>query len=164
MINQIIQRLRTEVAFCDPADHLDIAQTTRAALDVGFELVGGVVVSMMPADLLLALLGEELGRRPDIVRRNRLVHRVIKRVGALQQPRLHQAGCHCQVLFRLVATLFDRPHAVADLQTHVPQVRHKGGQRGGVLIGQFTGEEDENVHVRVWVEVTAAVACNGHQG
>ena len=59
MGDEFVEGSDAEMTLCDPADHLDVAQPPGAALDVGFEVVAGVVVAMVPLDLLAALFGEE---------------------------------------------------------------------------------------------------------
>ena len=61
VVNELAQRGGAEMAFGDPADELNIAQAARAAFDIRFEVVGGVVVAVMPSDLLLALFFEKHG-------------------------------------------------------------------------------------------------------
>ena len=47
------------MTFGNPADHLDVAQPAGTALYVRFEIVGGVVIAVMPADLFFELFLEE---------------------------------------------------------------------------------------------------------
>ena len=61
-----IQRSGVVVTLDDPVDVLDVAQAARTLLDVGLEVVGGVV-EFGVAGGLLGLLGfEELGRGPKV--------------------------------------------------------------------------------------------------
>jgi len=55
--DQLVERLRAEMALGDPADGLYVAQAAGARLDVGFEIVGRVVVAMMAG----GLLGNQIG-------------------------------------------------------------------------------------------------------
>ena len=69
--DQLIERVGAEVALGDPGDGLDVAQPAGAGLDVGLEVVGGVVGLEVPL-LLLAHLGlEEFAHRPDAIGRER---------------------------------------------------------------------------------------------
>ena len=52
----------------DPADNLDVAQAARTFLDIGLEVVGGVVETEMPVLLFFELGLEEFARRPDFAR------------------------------------------------------------------------------------------------
>jgi hypothetical protein len=62
LLGELVQAADAEVAARHPADHLDVAQAAGAALDVGLEVVGGVVVAVMAGGLLGALGLEELPR------------------------------------------------------------------------------------------------------
>jgi len=56
--DQLVERLGAEVPLGHPAYGLDVAQPAGARLDVGFEVVAGVVIAVMPR-LLLRHLGFE---------------------------------------------------------------------------------------------------------
>ncbi len=58
VVHQIVQGFGAEMALGDPADHLDVAQPAGVLLDVGFQVVGGVVV-FVPAGALLEDFGRE---------------------------------------------------------------------------------------------------------
>ena len=45
--------------FCDPADQLDITQTTGTSFDVWLEVIGRIVIAVMAPDLLFALFLEK---------------------------------------------------------------------------------------------------------
>jgi hypothetical protein len=60
VVDQFAQRLRAEMPFRDPADDLYITQAARAFLDIGFEIVGGVVVAQVAVMLFLELGLEKL--------------------------------------------------------------------------------------------------------
>ncbi len=70
-LRQLVQAAGVEVPFGDPAHHLDVAQSAGAAFYVGFQIVGGVVVAMMPLRLLLEFGLEKRRRRPDVIRPDR---------------------------------------------------------------------------------------------
>jgi hypothetical protein len=61
VLHQLVQGFDAEVPLRDPADHLDVPQAAGGPLHIRLKLVGGVVVAMVACQLLLALLGEELG-------------------------------------------------------------------------------------------------------
>ena len=63
-----VERVGAEVALGDPGDGLDVAQPAGAGLDVGLEVVGGVVRLEVPLGLLAHLGLEELLHRPDALR------------------------------------------------------------------------------------------------
>src|SRR6266404_1406536 len=59
------------MAFCHPADGLNVAQAPGARFDVRFEVVGGIEVAMVPLGLFLDLRFEEVLRGPQAVGRQR---------------------------------------------------------------------------------------------
>ena len=71
-----IERLRPEMALCDPGDRLQVPKAARSLLDVRFEVVRGVVESMVALGLLAELGVEEIPRRPHPVRREGAAHGV----------------------------------------------------------------------------------------
>ena len=71
MRDQGIERVgAAEVPLRDPGDGLDVAQASGAGLDVGFEVVSGVVGFQVPLGLLAHFRLEELLHRPDALRRS----------------------------------------------------------------------------------------------
>ncbi len=121
VVHQLVEGLGAEVALRHPADGLDVAQAAGARLDVGFEVVRGVVVTMV-ARLLLGHLGlEERLRGPDVVLREGAAHRLEEEVRAREQPRLDQRGRDADVRRALALAVVDGAHAVADLEADVPQ-------------------------------------------
>src|SRR5437868_1396802 len=63
-----------EVTLRDPGDGLDVAQPPGPGLDVGLEVVGGVVGLQVPRGLLAHLGLEELLHRPESLGRESLAH------------------------------------------------------------------------------------------
>ena len=61
MLHQLAQAVGAKMSLCDPVDHLDVAQPSRGALDVGLQLVGGVVVASVALRLFFHLGAEEFG-------------------------------------------------------------------------------------------------------
>ncbi len=129
VVDEFGQRRGPEMPLGHPADHLDVAQPARAAFDVGFEVVGRVVVAMVALDLLVAFLCEETVRRPHPVRRDEVLHCVEKRRGPGQQPGFHQGRDHGQIGGCLIMALRERAHAVADFEPDVPQGRDEARER-----------------------------------
>jgi hypothetical protein len=72
--DQLMQGLGVEVAFGDPADHLDVAQAARVFLDVGLEVVGGAAVFLPACALLPGLGGEELLAVPHALGADDVAH------------------------------------------------------------------------------------------
>jgi hypothetical protein len=105
----------------DPADHLNVAQSTGRALDVRLELVGGIVEAVMPLKLLFALCREERIGRPEAAGLDGFLQRVHEADRACQEPRFHQRRRHRDVRLRLLPALAHGPDTVTDLQADVPQ-------------------------------------------
>ena len=61
MVDQFVQCFGAEVALGYPGDGLDVTQTAGAGLDVGFEVVGGVVVTVVTLLLLAHFCCVEIG-------------------------------------------------------------------------------------------------------
>ena len=68
VFNQVPEPLRVEMSFCNPADHLNIAQSPRAFLYIGFQVVLAIVKFMMAGNLFFPFSGKEFSRRPDFFR------------------------------------------------------------------------------------------------
>ncbi len=62
MRHQLIERIGSEMPLRHPADGLNVAQAAGAGFDVGFQVVGGVEIAMMPLGLFLDLGFEEILR------------------------------------------------------------------------------------------------------
>ena len=102
----------------DPQHGLQVAQPARAFLDVGLEVVRGVVV-LEVALLLLERL--RLVEERHVERRgNRAAERAVQRARACDPPVLEEARLHGDVGGHLRFALGDRAHAVSDLETDVP--------------------------------------------
>src|SRR5690606_24995287 len=72
VLHELIERFSSEVALGDPTDGLNVAQAAGAGLDVRLEVVGGVVVAMMPCRLLGDFRLENRTYRPDALRASAL--------------------------------------------------------------------------------------------
>ena len=132
--DQLIERLGAELALGHPADGLDVAQSAGAGLDVGLEVVGGIVGLEAPL-LLLAHLGlEEVAHRPDAIGRERGAHRGEQLGRAGEAARLHQRRHHPDVGGALLGAFGDGAHAVADLEADVPQEGHQLLDAGALLL------------------------------
>ena len=163
MVDQRVEGLDTEMPLGNPADDLDVPQTARAALDVGFQVVGGVAVPMMPRDLFLAFFGKELGRRPQPVGRDGGLQRFVKRGRAGKQTRFHQRSRDREVLRRLLAALFYAAHAVADLEADVPQRSYETGQLGFAAVRQILRQQQHDVDIGRRMQLAATIAAHGNQ-
>ncbi|MNN36130.1 hypothetical protein D3C81_1500110 [compost metagenome] len=148
----------------DPEQGLQVAQTTRRALDVGLQVVLGVVVLGVAVDLFLALGQVELAARPHVRGAGGFEHALAQAVRAGDGPALHQVGDHREVGLRFFRALVDRADALADFQADVPEQGKEAFDRiaEGLLI--FAIEQDQDVDVGVRVQLAAAVAADGDQG
>jgi len=164
VFDQITQGVDAEMAFGHPADHLDVAQAAGALLDVGLEVVGGVVVLVVARDLFLELGLEEAGAGPDAVRPGGLAHGLEQGRRAGEQPRLDEVGRHGDVALAFAHAVVQGAHAVADLQAEIPQQRQEGLEAAGQLGVLAVRQQDEQVDVRMRQQLAAAVAADGNQG
>ena len=123
--DELVERVGAEMTLRHPADGLDVAQPTGARLDVRLEVVGRVVVAMVPRGLLGDLRLEELPRAPHVVLAERPAHRLEEIVGTGEQSRLDQRGRDADVRRAFALAVVDGAHAVADLEPDVPEEGEK---------------------------------------
>ena len=120
-----MQRLGIEVSLGNPANHLDITQTTRAFLDIGLQVVCGVMVLLVTLDLLFELGIKKFCCRPDLVSCGCIQHRLHHFFTAAEQTAFHQAGGRSYFLFCLGHTGFNRADAVTKVEPGIPKQRDK---------------------------------------
>ena len=135
MRHQLIERLGAEVALRHPGDGLDVAQAAGTGLDVGLEVVGGVVGLEVPLGCSRTLASKNSLHRPDALGRERGAHGCQQRGLAGEQPRLEQRR-HDARRRRRSPRAHSRhgAHAVADLEPDVPQERHQPLDRGALRV------------------------------
>jgi len=160
---QGMQVQRAVLAAGDPEHRLDVAQATGRALDVGLEVVLGVVV-LVVAGLEFGTLGqEEILARPHVAGAGHLEHALAQVFGAGDGPAFHQVGDYRQVGAGLLGAFVDGTHALADLQTDVPEQGEEALDGLPVLFMLGGAEQDQQVDVRVRVQLAAAIAADRHQ-
>ncbi len=108
-----------------PEHRLDVAQATGRALDVGFEVVLGVVVLVVTGLELGAFGQEEVFARPHVRGAGHLQHALAQGFGPGNGAAFHQVGNHRQVGAGLFGALVDGAHALAHFQADVPQQGEK---------------------------------------
>ena len=123
--DQLVESVGAEVALRHPADGLNVAQAPGARFDVGLEVVRGVEVAVMALGLFLDLGFEEVLRGPEAVGRQRAAHAGEQRFRARQQARLEQGGRDADIGHALALAVVDGAHAVANLETDIPEKRQK---------------------------------------
>jgi len=155
--HELGERARAQVPLREPADHLNVAQAPGAALDVGFEVVGRVVIARVARALLLELGAEERGTVPHAIRADASRQLREQTARAVQQARFHERRNHGDVAARLALAVVERAHAVADLETDVPKEREKSADRLVRLVGGAL-DENEQVDVRLRVELATRSA------
>jgi len=133
----------------EPAHQVQRAQAARAVLEVGLEVVGGVVEPREASRLLRAFGFDERGRRPQ----RRIGEEVRQRIGqrrvAGDASRIEQRGEHAEVVPGKRATLRRRANGLPRPQTDVPQAREERLQRA-FLPRQCIGlAERQQVDVRM---------------
>src|SRR6185295_9748451 len=102
---QILPTVAQTGGAADPQYVLQIAQPSRTFLDVGFEVVGGIVEPRVSL-----LLFQQLGACEACV--------LLAIAG--DQPRLQQRGLNGQIAPRLLLAFADRTHAMANFKPDVP--------------------------------------------
>ena len=153
-----------EVALGHPGDGVNVAQAAGAFLDVGLQLVGGVV-KLGVARLLLGLLaGEELGHRPQDVGRQCRLQLSRQDLVAAEGARLQQGGDDGDVFTGFVDALVERAHALADLQANVPAEGGEPLKRAAVPLQGVPLVQQHDVDVGVRQQLTAAVAAHRQHG
>ena len=162
--HQVAVAFAAEMSLGDPADHLDIAQPAGRALDIGLQVVLGVVVALVAVDLLLPLGLEEVLRRPHAIGGQACLHRLAQPFGAGDGAALEQVGDDREVGPGLAFAVGQRAHAVPDLQADVPQEGDKGRQRLAIGCVVVVLEQQQEVDIGVGVQLAAAIAAHGEQG
>ena len=103
-----------------PHQRLDVAQATRTFLDVGFELVGGVVEFQMAGLLCLEFRFEELARWPYLAGSRCLTHRLVGETVPGNQARFQQGRGNRHVALSFARALLWRAYAVTEVQPRIP--------------------------------------------
>ncbi len=129
LIHHGLQIQRAELTACDPEDRLDVAQSTRGALDVGLQVVLGVVVLGVACALFFALGQEELLARPHLLRAGDLEHGLAQAFGPGDRAAFHQVGEDRQIGTCFVGALGDRAYRLPDFQADIPEQREKAFDR-----------------------------------
>ncbi len=160
MGHQFIERLRAEVAFRHPADGLDVAQSAGPGLHVGFEVVGGVVRLQVPLLLLAHFGGEEIAHRPDAIGRERRAHCRQQRGRAREPARFEQRGHHAHIGEALLEAVVDRAHAVADLETDVPEEGDELFDLAALALAQGLRHQHQEIDIGIGVQLRAAIATD----
>ena len=161
--HQGLQIARAEMPARHPENHVDVAQPARAALDVGFQVVGRVVVPCVPRLLLLELGFKETPHGPDTRWGAGLFHAVKEVLRAQQPARFHERGGRGQVPAALITTLIDGTRAVPDLQPDVPEQRQERRHRFPDIALFLFGQEHEQVHVRIRMQFAPAIPPGSSQ-
>jgi hypothetical protein len=141
----------------DPLDHMQVAQSPGGLFQVGFERVRRVLVTRVPL-LLLETLRFEVRRRVGHLRERR-VQRLEAGAAAAQQTRLEQGRAHRDVVVGRAQAFVDSPHAVADLEAHVPEQAHQALEALALLRVRRRFEQDQHIDIRVGKQLAAAVAA-----
>ena len=151
------------MTFGDPGDRMDITQTSRAFLDVGFEIVGGIVELTM-ARGLLAELGLEKGREgPDRGRSGRGAHGLIKADVTGKQACFHEIRHDGDIVGRQVPTLRHRTDAVPDLEANIPEEAQKRFDAFMVLGCNPGPRQHQDIDVRTRMQLAASVTSGSDQ-
>src|SRR5471032_2390613 len=161
---QCMQVQGAVLATGNPQNGLDIAQATGRTLDVGFQVVFGVVVLVVPGFLLGALGQEEVLAWPHLAGAGDFQHALAQALRACDGPAFHQVGDHRQISAAFLGAFVDRTHALTDFQADVPQQGQKtlDGLAKDLMI--ITVEQDQQIDIGVRVQLATAIAADRQQG
>ena len=163
LVDQTGEVRRAEMPPQHPDDNLYVPQSARTALDVGFEVIRGVIVTVMPLLLLLQLGLEKCPRRPHFRRRNGSNHLLEEFFGPAEQPGFHERCGNRQVVTADLAALGYGSGAVADLKAQIPQERQE--TRDGVTgAARAALRQQQQVDIGAGMQLAAAVAADRHNG
>ena len=157
---ELVEGLGAEVALGDPGDGLDVAQSTRTCLDVGFQVVGGVVRLGVPVGLLADLGLEEFFDRPEVRGGECLGHPRGERSVSGHAARLDEGGHHAHIAGGGFRALGDGAHAVTDLDADVPQEGDERLERRAPRLVERGRHQDQDVDIGGGVQLAATVATH----
>ena len=163
VVDQGFQAVGIEVAFGDPGDHLHIAQATRGVFQVGFEIVFGVIETLVASGLFFPLGGEKGGGVPHVFRAGAVFQLPAQDVVSRQGARFHDVGGHGDVFPRQLHALVQGAHRMADFQAHIPQKGHESLKAVAQRLFRGVGEQHQQIHIGAGVQFPAAVAAHGNQ-
>ena len=148
MHDQAVQGLGRKVAPRDPGNHLQVAQAAGPFLDIGFQVIGRVVVALVALDLFFVLGLEEGLGRPDFLRRRQFQHLHQQVDGAGQQARFHQCRCCHHVGLCILGALGDRSHTVPEVETGIPQQLHESlDLLARKALADVVFQQDQQIHI-----------------
>ncbi len=147
-----------------PQNRLNIPQAAGRAFDVGFQVVFGVVVLVVPGFLLGTLGQEEVLARPHVRGAGDFEHALAQALGAGDGAAFHEVGDDGEVGTGLFGALVDRAYALADFQANVPQQCQKtlDGIAKDLMVGAV--QQDQQVDVGIGVQLATPVAADRYQG
>ncbi len=146
-----------------PDDGLDVAQGARGALEVGLQVVFRRTVLAVSLLLLLAFGGKVIPVRERIAGIDALPKGLRSFFISGDQSGFQQVGEDGDVVARGGHTLLDTAHAVPDIQTQVPEQGQESGKCFLVRLGTGLARQDQQVDVRIGMQLPPAVAANRHQ-
>ena len=146
VLDQPVEGRSTEVTLSHTGNHLDVAQSAGTALDVGLEVVDGILELVVALLLLPGLGSEELIRRPQCRRIGCFAHPLVQPTAAVDQSRFHKVGGHSDVCAGLLHALGHGADTVAGVQVGIPQRPDKILQRIIRTLG-IVGTEDQQVGI-----------------
>ena len=149
----------------DPQDRLQIAPAAGAFLEVGLEVIGGVLVAQMA---LLLLQRFRLVESAHVERGVEAPGEARKQCArSREQAALEKARADDRIGRHLGFAFLDRAYAVTDLEAGVP---HQADEAldgacpaGGALVDQRPRRQDHDVDVGMGKQFAAAVTADRHQ-
>jgi len=162
-IPQLAEGLRAELAFGDPGDGMNIAQSAGAFFDVGFKLIAGVVIFAMTGELFCHFRAEKFVDWPNFIRRQLGLERSEQRFIASQRTRLNEVGDDGDVFCRQLRALRHSARAATHFQADIPKEGEQLFQRPLMDVDRGAIMQQQQVDIRVWEQFATAVAANGDQ-
>ena len=143
----------------DPDDGLQVAQPARTFLDVGLEVVRGVLVPQMA---LLLLENFRFVKPAHIQRRREAAAKaIVQRTRPIEQPMLEQAGTDRHVARHFRFAFVDGAHRVRNFEPGVPELADEAFDRAfRGAVGERPWQQDEYIDVRVRKQSRATVATD----
>ena len=142
--------------FRQPHDRLQVAQTTRAFLDVRLKIEGDIVVARVAAFLLVDFGVEESADRAGLLQRPPKF--LDKREVSPNAAHFQEAGVDSDILCRFLDAFGDCAHRDARLQADVPKQTDEGFYAS--VCQRAVGQQHHEIDVRGGKQKTAAIATH----
>ncbi len=158
------QCLHAEAATGNPHDGLQVAQPAGRALHIRLEIVFGVVIAFVTVALLVTLAEEKVAAAPHVQRTNGFGQLCKQLLVTTNKAAFQQVGDYAEIIGRFFTALCQRTYAMADLQPEIPQEGDELADGIGQRSFRLVLQQDQQIDVRMGVQLATAVTANCHQG